>query len=199
MHGRSTTTARLTAVALAAVLAGSGVPWSAAPAAADELYRPGQGSLYADPVADRKGDIVIVHLDSTTLQASAGGTSATTSNSPLVSLISSQGQQSTVQSSTVWQHALAGDLAGKVVDVTPEGLLHVRGVRRVQVDGTWQTITIDGFVRQRDLAADDSVQGSHLADVTVTVQGHLSTQQRFGLLDALTLIFGAASLFKFIH
>jgi hypothetical protein len=40
------------------------------------------------------------------------------------------------------------------------------------------------------------VAGSRLANVSVTVRGHLTTQQRLGLWDWLALIFGAGVLLK---
>lgn len=180
------------AAGLAVLLAGT-----CRPAAAADLYQP-QPSLYADPVASRVGDIVIVHLDSASLRASAGGQSSTTTNSSLISLITSQGLQTASNSTTTWQHALSGDLAARVVAVTPEGLLHVRGTRHIEVDGTLQTITIDGVIRPQDLDASDTVSGARMADVVATVHGRLNTTQRFGLLDALALIFGAGILLKVI-
>jgi flagellar basal body L-ring protein FlgH len=189
---------RRSAGAALAVAMGAMTLGTASPAAAVELYRAGQGSIYGDPIAQGKGDIVIVHLDSTTLNATVGGTSTTTGNSSVISLISQQGLQSSVQSTTNWTHALAGDLATKVVDVTPEGLMHLRGTRRIQVAKTWQTLTIDGYIRPQDLAMDDTVQGSHLSDVTATVSGHLSTQQQFTLADALAILFGVGTLLKIL-
>lgn len=168
---------------------------AAAPAQAGDLPR---GTLYEDPVARGAGDIVIVRLDAARLGATISGQSSTTMNSSLISLLSQQGLTTSQGSTTAWQHALSGDLAMTVVDVTPEGLFHVRGTRRVQADGSWQTITIDGLLRPRDLAADDTVPGSRLANVVATVDGRLSTRQRFTLWDALALIFGAGVLLKVI-
>jgi flagellar basal body L-ring protein FlgH len=176
------------APALAAVLA-------ALPAGAGDVP---QGTLYEDPVAHRVGDIVIVHLDVAKLGATISGQSSTTMNSSLISLLSQQGLTTSRGSTTAWQHALSGDLAMTVVEVTPVGLFHVRGARRVQVDGSWQTITIDGLLRPQDLASDDPAPGARLADVVATVNGHLTTSQRFSLWDALALIFGAGVLLKLI-
>jgi flagellar basal body L-ring protein FlgH len=181
-------------IAAALVLILGGTCW---PAGAVELYQP-QASLYADPVASKVGDIVIVHLDTSSLQVSAGGQSSTTTNSSLISLITSQGLQTTNNSTTTWQHALTGDMAMRVVAITPEGLFHVQGTRHIEVDGTMQAVTIEGVIRPQDLDATDTVSGSHMADVVATVHGHLNTTQRFGLLDALALIFGAGILLKLL-
>jgi flagellar basal body L-ring protein FlgH len=153
-------------------------------------------SLYEDPVARGVGDVVIVHLDPVRLGSSVTGQSSTTTNSSLVSLFTQQGLTSSQASTTSWQQALSGDLAATVVGVTPEGLFRVRGARSVVVDGSTQTVEIEGLLRPQDLGADDTVAGSRLANVSVTVRGHLTTQQRLGLWDWLALIFGAGVLLK---
>jgi len=159
---------------------------------------PPTGSLFSDPVATGVGDLVLVHLSTTSLQATVGGQSTTTMNSPIVSLISQQGLQSSQNSATTWQHALTGDLAMRVTGVTPAGLMQLQGSRQIKVDETWQTLTITGLVRPQDLAADDSVSGSRLADVVATMTGRLNTTQRLGLWDVLALIFGVGILLKLL-
>jgi len=179
------------ALGLAVVLAGTPA-WGANPDA------PPAGSLFADPIASAVGDIVIVHLNSTSLQATAGGQSTTTSNSSFISLISQQGLTTSAASTTTWQHALSGDLAMRVVGMTPTGLMQLRGSRQFKLDGTMQTLTITGVVRPQDLGADDSVQGSRMADVVATMTGKLNTTQRFTLWDALALIFGVGIILKLV-
>jgi len=159
---------------------------------------PPAGSLYADPIATGVGDIVLVHLNSTALQSTVGGTSTTTQNSPIVSLIVSQGLQTSLGSTTTWQQALTGDLAMRVVSMTPTGLMEVVGSRHFVLDGSVQTLTITGVMRPQDLALDDSIQASRLADVVATMTGKLNTQERFTVWDTLALLFGAGVLLKLI-
>ena len=74
----------------------------------------------------------------------------------------------------------------------------VQGSRQFKLDGNMQTITITGVLRAQDLASDDSVQGSRLADVVATMTGHLTTTERFTIWDALAVAFGVGIVLKLI-
>ncbi len=174
------------------VLLGGAPAWGANPDA------PPAGSLFVDPIASAVGDIVLVHLTSSSVQATVNGTSTTTTNSPLVSIFVSQGLQTTQGSATTWQNALTGDFAMRVTGIAPGGLMTVQGSRQFRLDGNLQTITITGVLRAQDLGSDDSVQGSRLADVVATMTGHLTTVQRFTIWDALAIAFGVGIILKLI-
>lgn len=180
-------------IALVLCVVLGGVPaWGANPDA------PPPGSLFADPVASTVGDIVLVHLTSTALQSTVAGTSTTTQNSPLLSLFESQGLQSSLGSTTTWNQGLTGDLAMRVISITPGGVMTVQGTRVFKLDGNAQALTITGLLRARDLASDNSVQGSRLADVVATMTGKLTTNERLTLWDALAIAFGVGIILKII-
>lgn len=167
------------------------------PVDGEDLYRP-RRSLVEDPVAARVGDVVIIHLDATKYAATVGGGSTTTRNSTLVSLVSQQGLQTSMQSQTTWQSSLAGDMGARVVAVTPEGLYRVQGTVLVALAGNLQKISITGLLRPQDIGSDDTAPASRLADVEVTIQGHLTTVQRFSLLEFLSAVFAGLALLRVI-
>lgn len=160
---------------------------------AEDLYRP-RRSLWEDPVASRLGDVVIVHLDATKYASTVSGGSTTTRNSTLISLVSQQGLQSSMQSQTTWQTSLSGDMGARIVSVTPEGLYRVRGAVTVAVAGNLQAVTITGLLRPQDIASDDTVPASRLADVEATTTGRLTTVQQFSLLEFLGAVFAGLVL-----
>jgi len=179
------------ALGLMVVLVGTPA-WGANPDA------PPAGSLFEDPIASHVGDIVIVHLNTIAASATIGGQSTTTTNSSIVSVFVQQGLQTTESSTTTWQHALSGDLAMRVTGMTPTGMMQLQGSRHFVLDGSAQTLTITGVIRPQDLGADDSVPGARMADVVATTTGKLNTVQRFGLWDALALLFGVGVLLKLL-
>lgn len=61
-----------------------------------------------------------------------------------------------------------GELAVRVVAVTPEGLLQVRGTKTIDVDKNKTTLTIAGFVRPIDVGARDIIRSEAIADAQIS-------------------------------
>jgi flagellar L-ring protein precursor FlgH len=56
-------------------------------------------------------------------------------------------------------------IAVRVVAVTPDGLLQVKGTKLIDVDKNKQTLTLAGFVRPLDLDSRDVVASDNIADI----------------------------------
>ncbi len=61
-----------------------------------------------------------------------------------------------------------GDLAVRVVAVTPEGLLRIQGSKVIDVDKNKTTLTLSGLVRPIDVGARDIVRSESIADAQIS-------------------------------
>lgn len=59
----------------------------------------------------------------------------------------------------------AAEIAVRVVAVTPEGLLQVKGSKLIDVDKNKTTLTLSGFVRPLDVSSRDVVASDNIADI----------------------------------
>ena len=58
-----------------------------------------------------------------------------------------------------------------MVDITPNGILVVEGVKNVGVNSEKQTVTVRGMVRPSDLTTANTVLSNQVADLQVQVNG----------------------------
>ncbi len=58
-----------------------------------------------------------------------------------------------------------GELPVRVVAVTKEGLLQVKGTKLIDVDKNKQEMTLTGFIRPQDVTSQDIVESTAIADV----------------------------------
>jgi flagellar L-ring protein precursor FlgH len=63
-----------------------------------------------------------------------------------------------------------GEIPVRVVAVTPEGLLQVRGTKTIDVDKNKQTLMLSGFVRPIDVGASDMIRSDLIADAEISYQ-----------------------------
>lgn len=68
-------------------------------------------------------------------------------------------------------NSLSGSIAVTVTEVTPNGLLRVRGEKWLQLNRGQEYIRLSGLVRQEDLAPDNSVPSTRLADARIGYSG----------------------------
>ena len=73
--------------------------------------------------------------------------------------------------STSRQTAITTTMSARVVGVLPNGYLVLEGTKDVQVNSEFQTIIVRGVVRPADLAPDNSVPSSRLAQVEIKLNG----------------------------
>jgi len=178
----------LTAAFLAAV-AGAG---------ADSLWSDSAKSLFSDRKARAVGDIVtVVVVESTTSSQSASTTgdstvkaSSSSAAGPLKILpkLSFDGQD-TMESkgSTSRSATLTARIAARVVRVLPSGDLEIEGTRTVTTNGEKQELKLRGVVRPEDIAPDNTVLSTFIAnaEITYTGKGTVGVRQRMGIITRL--------------
>jgi len=74
-------------------------------------------------------------------------------------------------------HSLQDQVTVTVVDVLPNGNLVVAGGRQRQTDGDLQTIEVTGIVRPSDIAFNNTVSSSRVADFRISYAGKGSEKQ----------------------
>ncbi|MFA7061370.1 MAG: flagellar basal body L-ring protein FlgH [Pedobacter sp.] len=86
--------------------------------------------------------------------------------------------------STSRKENLYATISARVVDVIPNGNLMIEGRRNVKVNNEEQEIVLEGIVRPRDIAADNTVNSIYVADAKIRYSGRgiISDRQSPGWL-----------------
>ena len=159
------------------------------------IYQAGfENGLYDDRKAFRVGDIITITLNEKT-QASKnansqiGKTSKTSigltslfggvpnTNNPLGSGDRSQdagysGDRATNGKSAAGQgNSLTGSITVTVAEVLPNGILAVRGEKWMTLNTGDELVRISGLVRADDIATDNTVASTRIADARITYSG----------------------------
>lgn len=98
--------------------------------------------------------------------------------------------QSTQRGNATRDTRYVGQLAVRVVRVTPEGLLEVKGTKTIDVDKNKATLTLSGFLRPIDIGSRDAVGSDALADaqISYSAKGSLG-KPRNGIVSKLIGLF----------
>lgn len=88
------------------------------------------------------------------------------------------------KSDTAQRNSLTGDISVTVADVLPNGNLVVRGEKRLNLNSGNEYVKISGIVRPLDIAANNVVPSTKVADATIiyTGEGAESDATRMGWL-----------------
>ena len=173
------------------------------------------GLLFEDTRARRVGDIVLIKIvESTTAKSKADTTTERKgSNDVGVSaafgrdkvspiffggfLSSKIGADPMIGTHTNTKHEATGEtkrennvsttIGGRVVNVLPNGILEVAGMREITVNGETEYMVVRGLVRQSDVLSDNSVLSTQLANSTIEYYGEgvLADKQKPGWLTRL--------------
>lgn len=184
------------------------VPTSRAAATDDgtggSLWRPDarNANLFSDERAFREQDLVVVHVEEmadakrssdtsltrdtevkAALQAflQAAGTAAPAADA---SLSATSGRNFKADGSTARSERLTATVPATVKKVMPNGNLFIEGHRVVLVNAEEQHFYISGVIRPIDIAQDNSVRSSYVADAEIefTGRGILTDNQKPGAL-----------------
>jgi flagellar L-ring protein precursor FlgH len=92
--------------------------------------------------------------------------------------------QFTGQGTTSRNETVTAKVSARIIQVLPNSNLVVRGSQEILVNNEKQYITIQGVVRPADIANDNTVLSTYLADARIeyTGQGDLTAKQRQGWL-----------------
>jgi len=172
--------------------------------------------LYADNRARRVGDIVLVKVvenakskvkaDTNTSRDSTSSLGVTamfnrqtvgvlpTGGGPLAGRIGIDPLLATQSSSslsttgeTKRENTVTATIGARVLNVLPGGVLQIQGARAVRVNEETQYIVVSGLVRMQDVASDNSVESTQLADSKIEYfgEGVLGDKQKQGWLTRL--------------
>jgi len=170
------------------------------------LYDPdGATTLFADARARKVGDIVLIKVVETTLSKSKASTTADKENSmdlgvsaflgkdelPLIpgatvgaeSMISAKSNSEFEgDGETKRESSITTTVAARVTRVLGGGLMEVVGARETRVNGETQIVLVQGLARDRDIAADNSIKSTSLAEARIELYGEgvLADKQRPG-------------------
>ena len=152
------------------------------PAHAADLYTHGNGpALASDRLAHRVGDIVEIVVsesaaaqdtatNSSTRSANVGGQiSADVAFSHNANLALQNGSDTT--GTTGRSGGIVAQVSARVDEVLPNGDLRVSGTQALNINGEATNIRIKGIVRIADIASDNSVPSSRLADAMIDYDG----------------------------
>jgi flagellar L-ring protein precursor FlgH len=175
--------------------------------ASGSLYAEGAPGLFEDHSASRIGDILVIRIDekdvashqadtkldktdatSYGIPAAVGLVSALAAKFPGVDpakLLSTTTDQKFTGAGAVKREGnVTAILPVRVVQILPSGDLFVEGTKVVMVGAEEHHIYVSGIVRRVDIAEDDSVPSSRIADAEIeyTGSGDISDTQRRGWL-----------------
>lgn len=75
------------------------------------------------------------------------------------------------KSGTAQTNSLSGDISVTIADILPNGNLFVRGEKRLNLNSGNEYVKISGIVRPRDVASNNVVPSSKVADATIIYNG----------------------------
>ena len=183
----------------------------ASPPAADGsiFSRAGQDSLLGQDRARQPGDSLTVLIDeqvsaSSSASNNASRNSATTALTPIAladlnrrlgtawasdinpgeSASASKGEGRAEQAGRI-----EGEVTAVVTEVLPNGLLAIRGYKRLELTRGVQLIRLTGFVRPMDIQPDNTVRSRRLADADISfaAKGELADASRAGWMNRALL------------
>jgi flagellar L-ring protein precursor FlgH len=170
-----------------------GLSWlqeSVPPASNGSIYQVGRDvALFENPIARHIGDVVTIVLSEATQAQKSATTStskATTDTMPGVSLF---GSPVTIHGSSVLSanvndsskfdgagnsaqsNSLTGFITATVAKVLPNGNLYVKGEKKIWINQGQENVMLSGVIRAIDVAPDNSVPSSRVANARITYGG----------------------------
>lgn len=147
------------------------------------IYQPATASNLYQRRAHRLGDVLTINLNEATTARKSSGTSYSKESSttvPSMSLFETgldtasslgSGSEFGGSSNSDQSNQLIGNITVTVTDVLPNGLLEVRGEKWLQLNRGNEFIRISGLVRRQDIAPDNSIASTRIADVRIAYSG----------------------------
>lgn len=147
------------------------------------IYQRGRALDLYQRRAHRVGDVLTVRLDESTTASKSSDSSFSRESNASVGGASLFGQtldtESNVEAGSEFggesnagqSNQLSGDISVTVTDVLPNGLLEVRGEKWLELNYGSEYIRISGLVRREDIAPDNSIVSTRVADVRIAYSG----------------------------
>lgn len=144
---------------------------------------PGRQSWVSDRHDFQLGDLVTILVDEYTLTSldkevdatdnrrrdmNLGITTSTSNTS--YGLGTGSNNSSTTRGSDSRTNRLTTMMAARVVEIGPNGLMRLEGTKTLNVEKSKINLSLSGWVRNQDIASDNSVQSSRMADAKLDYQ-----------------------------
>jgi flagellar L-ring protein precursor FlgH len=167
------------------------------------IYQQGQQiELFADLKARRVGDVLTIRLtEATNASKSAAtktakttsvnntgptimGRTITASGVPIFTTTLSGADSFAGEGSSTQGNSLAGFLTVTVTDVQPNGNLVIQGEKTLKLNQGDEFVRLSGVVRTQDIATDNTVSSSKVADAHISYSGKgvIDSSNRIGWL-----------------
>jgi flagellar L-ring protein precursor FlgH len=153
-------------------------------------WQPGgiYGDLTRDLRANQVDDMVTIVVSESASAVSTGSTKSSRASSAqhsvtslfrpvnaggaLANLLGTTGNQSLQgDGATSRSTTLSATISARVTNVLPNGYLALEGIKRIVVNSENQTVTVRGVARAADIATDNTVPSSKLAQLDVRIDG----------------------------
>ena len=170
---------------------------AAAPAAANSLWSD-NSSLFSDRKASHIGDAIMVEVSESVEDSDEGQISSSkTTNEDIragfgiLSFIRAFcfGSDSSASSNTTVERTkeLETTISCLVVDIMPNGNMVIQGDKYMTSGAEKMNVRFEGVVRPRDIAHNNTIDSSRVANamITVTGKGIVSRTQRPGLINQI--------------
>lgn len=135
-------------------------------------------------VSDRRdfvvGDIITVLIDDYTISTAVKEDLATDtrtrglsvnaslpSSNKSVGIDSRNNADQTKRGQARRENRFQNEMSVRVVSIAPNGLLELKGTKKIDVDKAQQDIVFTGFVRPQDISTANSVESSRVADISL--------------------------------
>jgi flagellar L-ring protein precursor FlgH len=178
------------------------------PSEADLLRQGEYSSLFQDLRAHQVGDLVTINIVETSKASKAADTKTARDSSIAAGIDNALGYESKLKNvfprsfdntsmfkasmtnqftgsgSTSRDESMTAAITARVLEVLPNGNLHIAGTRQIRVNNEIQYITLSGVIRPVDISPDNTILSSYIADAKIdyTGKGPVSDKQRPGWL-----------------
>ena len=177
---------------------------AAPPATSGAIYQDGiDVRLFEDLRAHRVGDIITIRLNENTTASKSSSTATSKSGdadiatpnilgqdvsrdgNPILSAALSSEAEFSGEGSSAQSNSLDGDITVTVIQRLPNGNLMIRGEKWVTLNQGDEFIRLSGIIRPADIAPDNSVASSRVADARITYssKGVLAAANKMGWLQ----------------
>jgi flagellar L-ring protein precursor FlgH len=167
------------------------------------IWQSSSVTLTDDLKARRRGDIITIVISETASASKAANTGTSRDSKVGAGITNMMGLENTAifknwanlinananssfkgSGSTSRQENLNATITARVVDVQANGNLMIEGRRNIKVNEEDQIIVLEGTVRSRDVAPDNTVNSIYVADARISYSGRgiISDQQSPGWL-----------------
>lgn len=147
------------------------------------IYRPTTAMNLYQRRAYRLGDVLTINLNEATSASKSSGTSYSRESANNVADMTlfganidtntslSNGSEFDGAANSDQSNQLQGNITVTVTNVLPNGLLEVRGEKWLQLNKDKEFIRISGLVRKEDIAPDNTIASTRVADVRIAYSG----------------------------